>query len=245
MSEETVVTNLSDFGPIEPSGHRKSHFFTVDEYTIDGMFIRTWDSMSLAADKLGISIQAISHCVRGLTLYISKIERIFLKSGDSIEERLKLIDKDETMKQISGKRYNIEVDEYSLNGKILNRYDSITKAATINHTSNTAIMDCCRGDILFYRDRIYLHRDASIKERLELIRQKKYIQNLYRSIDEYACNGRLLASYRNASEVSNKYGISVNKILDCCFGNISNIYTKIYLFSGDNIKERLKTLKKK
>ena len=245
MSEETVVTNMSDFEAPEPVKHRKSHYFTTDEYTLDGVFIRNWDSMAMAAEHHDTSTSVISACVLGKILCISKIGRIFLRSGDDIQARLELIDWAESKKDIFGKKHAIEVDEYDLKGKILNRHDSITKAATANHASSASISDCCKGVTLFFRDKIYLFNGASIKERLELIRQKKYLQNFHRSIDEYSRTGKLLASYRNVSEITDKYGISAYKILDCCFGNIVHIYTKIYLFSGENIKERLKQLKEK
>jgi hypothetical protein len=93
--------------------------------------------------------------------------------------------------------------------------------------------------------RIFLFKGASIQQRLEQIKQHKYNEAMPNSIDEYTIKGKLSKHWKNAADISENYGFPVHKILDSCFGNINSYKGKIFLFSKDSIRKRLKVIKSK
>lgn len=65
---------------------KEFYYVSVDEYTTDGLYIKTWEKVSLASQKYNIPTTNISKCCKGSIKTICG--RIFLKHGDSIQDRL-------------------------------------------------------------------------------------------------------------------------------------------------------------
>lgn len=248
MNEDPVIIDFSDFlnRNSPKTSHRKSYYGRIEEYTIDGIFIRNWESAAEAAECYNVSNVRISECVRGRTPAVYKIQRIFIREGESIIERLNELDEIETNSK--NKPSKVAVDEYDIKGNYIKSYDSIS---AINDACPDVVRKVCTGKILFSKigKRIFLYKGSSINERLELIKQEKYNSYLSKSINEYNKNGSkiitVLKHWKSVSDITAEYGISPNKILDCCFGNINYIKNKIFLFSGDSIKKRLKVISSK
>lgn len=244
MSEDTVVMSFDDFQKADKPAikHRRSYYYRVDEYTLEGEYLKTWESCSQASNVLNINKATIGKCVRGITLEISKVGRIFLKEGADINERLKAIDNFKVSPD--NKASKITVKEYDLKGNLTAVYPSICFAANFNHIAYRTIHNINEGKKLHTDDgKIFLFDGNGIKERLEAIRQRDYNSNLDRSIDRYSLKGTPNGHFRNAKEVAERFHISVLSVLDCCLGVTNSCKANIFLFSGDSINKRLKLIK--
>ena len=246
MEEETNKLSLDDFARMKsrtPTKHRKSYYFRIDEYTMDGEYIRTWNSTNEAADFHRIVPTTVKYCANGSPLYTEKIGRIFLKEGSSIEERLKKIDQLSTLPK--RKPVRVAIKEYDMKGNLIIIYPSI--ASAVGHCDNKNIVPkVISGKWLHTEDgRIFLREGDDIKTRLELIKQRNYNANMDRSIDMYSLGGKSNGHFRNAAEAADRFHISILSVLDCCLGVTTRCKGNIFLFSGDNIKERLKLIKEK
>lgn len=247
MDEDITIISADDFTSIgnkPPVKHRKSYFHGVDEYTLDGQYVRTWETYAAIGDAYGVSRGIISDCVKGSSLIVNKIGRIFLKEGADINERLEKIGSS----HISPDRRAlvVPVKEYDLKGKLITIYPSISFASSHCGHCNTVIKKVMKGKKLCTSDgRIFLRDGMDIKARLELIRQRDYNKNMDRSIDMYSYKGTPNGHFRNAAEAAEKFHVSMLSILDCCLGVTDRCKANIFLFSGDSIKERLETIKQK
>ena len=75
--------------------HKRPKYREVDEYSLDGKFIKAYPSASAAARECGIHVSNICRCCSGIGGYgrqnLTTGGRIFLWVGDSISDRLELI----------------------------------------------------------------------------------------------------------------------------------------------------------
>ena len=235
------VEDFAEFKNKRPSKTRRSYYYRVDEYNMGGDYLRTWDSIREA--ERHYKCTGVGAVCRGSRLYVQRLNKIFLKEGDSIEDRLKLIQNE------SGgpvQYFQKSVREYDLLGNLMAIYPSMTAAYSKTHNTPKTVRDCCLGNILFTRqNRIFLFKDGNIYERLEQIRQNDFQRLLSKSIDEYDKQGHLLHHWRNSVEVTDAYDIPSFKVIECCNGSRNSIKGKIFLFSGENIDKRLKRIKSK
>jgi hypothetical protein len=249
MSEDPIVLTLDDFvemkNNVPPAKHRRSYFSRIDEYSIDGEYLRTWETASEISDNYKIQSSTILSCVKGKTLTVGKLGKIFLREGENIDQRLEAIDALQMSAQ-KGKAFKVPVWEYTKKGKLVTIYPSISLAATSSGCCIETIKNILSGKRLCTDDgRIFLREKEDVKARLELIRQRRYSECMNRSIDMYSYKGTPNGHFRNASEAAEKFNISVIAILDSCLGITDRCKLNIFLFSGDSIKERLKLIKQR
>lgn len=244
MNEDTVFHTLEDFEEFQNKNiihHRESPYGRIEEYDLKGEYIRTWDSSGEIANHYGIHKGPVAECARGDHLFIHKIGRIFLREGADIKERLALIEK----RICIGKSTGIKIDQYDIRGNLVKVWASLAEAGETGTYPKT-IKSVCVGKKLYdCKKRIWLLHGQSIEARLELIKQQEYQKAMRKSIDEYSKEGFITKHWKNASSVANEYGIPITKILDSCLNKSNSVKGKIFLFSGENIEERLKRIKSK
>jgi len=174
QKETTIVLDMSGFpskNDIRASKTINTHYNPVEEYTLDGIYIKTWKNPSEAAKHYNISISAIRMCCRREVSYIKSINKIFLYKGDNIGNRLNFIDNNVSK---SGSR---EVDVYNIKGELIGCFSSFVKAANKYNIDYHWISKCCKGIILCVKDLIFLYPKDNIKIRLKLIKQKKALDD--------------------------------------------------------------------
>ena len=169
--EETIKLTLSDFSKdVPPQQDKENYYNPVNEYTMEGVYVKTYKSPTAAARALGISSATVKSCCRGSALYIVKYDRIFLYKGASIKQRLKAIMEAEN-NRIRPIAFTIDV--YTKKGKFIITCPSIVKAHDKYGIAVANIRKCCTGERLFIKDKIFLFMGSDIKERLKLIKQKE------------------------------------------------------------------------
>ncbi len=169
--EETIELTISDFPQdVTPQQDKKNYYNPVNEYTMEGVYVKTYKSPTAAARALGISSATVKSCCRGSVLYTVKYDRIFLYKGASIKQRLKAIMEAEN-NRIRPIAFTIDV--YTKKGKLITTCPSIVKAHDKYGIAIANIRKCCTGERLFIKDKIFLFMGSDIKERLKLIKQKE------------------------------------------------------------------------
>ena len=169
--KDTVVFDLSDFPkPDMSKKDRPNYYNPINEYTLEGIYVKTWKSPASAARAYGMSDGHITQCCRGGILSIEKYGKIFLYKGDNIEERLEAI---EQQSNVRGKTSHFNIEVYDKKGKFLSIYPSLGKTSYKYDINPNTIRECCSGKRLFIKDYIFLFEGGNIKERLKLIKQKE------------------------------------------------------------------------
>lgn len=99
----------------------------VNQYSLDGEFIREWSSVQVASESLGISVRAIQLCVTG-----------FYQSGGGY-----------IWKYPNGarvyKQRRKRVIQYSLDGKFIAEHDDVFIASKVTGVNHETIRDICKG----------------------------------------------------------------------------------------------------
>jgi hypothetical protein len=177
MKEEDInIIDLSDFPKQHPKPKDKKYYYNpIDAYTLEGVYINTYKSPASLSKELDIPSTAILACCKGRILFCYKIGRIFLYKGDNIEKRLKEIEESKKKHQ-SKQGYSVEV--YTKKGKFLSCHRSIVAAAEKYNAAPSTIKDCCIGERLFVRDKIFLFLGDNIKQRVKDIKQKEELELL-------------------------------------------------------------------
>lgn len=113
------------------------------------------------------------------------------------------------------------IEQYSLDGKLLNKYSSLTEAARMSHCNISRISDCANGKRLSTNQFIWLFADDSDKKsKLKFkIQEKKHpsamcggANHQARPIEQYSLDGKYVATYSSAQEASEVLGIEYSSI---------------------------------
>lgn len=253
-SDDDRVLTLEDFARFsqrKPVKKREDYFKPVVEYDMDGVPLREYSSCKEAGDSNGLSSSAISNICRGFCKYSTNVSKIFLYRGDDIEKRMALIENIFKTKKTLPK----PVVEYTLGGRLLYVYDNMTQAASVNNITPLLVSSCCRGKRLYIDKKIFLFKDDDIKQRVRKVKSELYRLSQkrpkYLPVDVYTLEGEFIKGFPSASAASRKLGIPVSNITRCCYGVDGKGYpkltanSKIFLWFGDSISERLKLIKEK
>lgn len=215
VSDETRK-KLSDINIGVNKGFKSPVAKKVFQYDLQGNFIKTWYSMSDARRATGV--KAIDLCCRGE--YTTAGGYIWLYDNN-IEDRLKQVHKVHDLHLSSITR---EVAQYTLDGKLIKIYPTITEAARVFNsklnknlvTVRRCISASCEGIQSSAYKYIWLYKDDNIQERLDFINNK--MQSPYRkAVTQYTIDGEVKAKYNSLKEACNALGINAK---NCC-GKIS------------------------
>lgn len=106
----------------------------VSQYTIEGVFIRTFVSFAEARKETGIN--NIHQCANAKSTHAGGY--VWIKSGDTFEQWK------ERTKQIRTKERHIL--QFDKNGNFINEYRSALEAERKTGTNNSNIRRCCKGN---------------------------------------------------------------------------------------------------
>lgn len=84
---------MAKYKYIPKPGFRYRHPKKVFVYSLEGTYIKSYESVQEAGVGDNISESSVSHIIRGRRLYSKKTGRIYLDVNESIEERLECINK--------------------------------------------------------------------------------------------------------------------------------------------------------
>ena len=122
-----------------PGGCGKKEYFdnkhAVDEYDLEGKYIKTYESLKEAAQEKQIPWQAISQCIRKEIEYYK--DRVYVYSGEPFSKPKKII-----------KTHGRKIAQYDLDGNFIQEFQSANQAArAIGKNSNAGrnIRSACSG----------------------------------------------------------------------------------------------------
>ena len=93
----------------------------VNQYTIEGEFLKTHESITKAAEEMGVTRSAISRCCRG-------------KSKTSCDFIWKYKDPEIYV-----------INQYTLDGTFIKSFENIKKAAEMTGSNESSVGGCCNG----------------------------------------------------------------------------------------------------
>lgn len=169
------------------------------QYSLDGIFIKEWKSVSEASNYLGITVSSISCCLRNKTKTSGGFQWKYY------EEHYKT-QIDSSISKNSGKRL---INQYDLNGNFLKTWKS-SKEIALNLKINTPkkIIDCCKGKLKNYKGYIWKYYSKDFLDKIPIEHYK---------ILQFDLNKNFINEYNNVTEALKSVGgKSEGMILNCC-----------------------------
>lgn len=141
-------------------------------------------------------------------------------------------------KTLGGDDLTISVEkkvlQYSVDGKFLKKYSSLTEAAVKTKTNISRISDCANGKRFTTNGFIWLFEDDELKyEKLnDKIREKKHPSAMCggsnhqaRSIEQYSLDGLYIKTYPSAQDAADELGIDYSAIKSSASRRKNNHFT--------------------
>lgn len=192
------------------SNHRSR---PVGMYSMDGKFLRKFDSIELAAKFIKGHPTSISLCCRKkIKSSMGYIWMFYSGESDLGLEHVR----DAKNSRLSYIGY--PVSQFSLDGKLVNRFKNSTEANKATGVNKSTINKCCiekngtAGGFIWMRDGFEYELT---KNKLDSIRSMYYNKKGV-PVKCYSINGVLLSEYTSAFQAFLSTGIAAGSILRCC-----------------------------
>ena len=162
----------------------------VSCYKLSGEFLFNCDSLSIASNKTGVTVQNIHNCCVGLRKSANGFMFCYLE--------------DDPPQKYENNVYK-KVKQYDLSGKLIKIWDKISDICREYKTNSANICDCCNKKKKTHLG--YVWRYADDDESITITESKKLVVVLV-----YDLNGNLLEEIQGMSNVIKKYGFTREKI---------------------------------
>ena len=190
----------------------------VDQYDMNGLLIKSWNSMRNASRKLNVDSSSIAKCCKGI--YKTSKGYVWRYHGVPFDKY--------TLKKYSQKKRMIEIKQFSIGGELIKVWSSLSLAADVLNLSTSSISACCKGEKGRKSYGGYVWRYMNDDFDKFDIRNKKFS-----SVNQYNRNGNYLNSYISIAEASRAMGVSKSNISMCCSGYINTAGGYSWKYSSD------------
>lgn len=186
----------------------KDSSYKVDQYSLDGVFIKTFENATIASQE----VNALVGNIRSVCTGYSKTAKgyVWRKHGDAFDKY-----------DVISKIRNIEhiINQYDFEGNLIAIYDEYTKLPDYVMNQNV-VYDCCRGKCKYAYNYIWTFDDDTPD-----------IQNIpdsQKPLYQYDLNGKFIKKFCNIYEVANVLHIDKSGILNCIQGRNDSAYGFIW-----------------
>lgn len=169
---------------------------SVQQFDLDGNFIKEFPSMSLAAEEVGISPNILTKCCQGKTDHCGLYQ---WKYSD---------DDNHTIKQLSNKEvslYERKILQYDLKKNLLNVYNSMDEATKQTNVAKSSICNVCKGKKNTAGGYIWRYFDDPLTE-------QDHVKTKEKKILQFDKLGNLIREFPSLSSASKETGICLASI---------------------------------
>lgn len=210
-----------DFGyNIQIGGNEQTKLaIKVYQYSLTGDFIKEYDSMADAMRELNISNGKISDCCKGNR-----------KSAGGFMWSYEKVDKLETYKKKSRSK---PVYQYSLDGKFIRKFDTVTEASKFIGCNSSKINSCCNLKIKTSGGYQWRYEYHDYIDAIKSITRAQMNDNEIVQIDKLGNIVREFSSTKEASLLYEDSNKAYNTIKACLSNNIKSAYGYIWIYKID------------
>ena len=178
----------------------------VYQFSLDSVFLSEYDSLTEASQKSNLFLSDISNCCRGKSNTHGGYFWSFKKTNNNF---------------IKNRKFR-EIIQFSLEGEIINKFESIKQAALFNSLSHSKISNCCSGKLLKIKDSYFRYSDIIFPLEVKNIRSRVVLKI---SLNE-------LVEFESVKKASDCLNISTKNIIKRC-KNLE-LYDDLYLIYKDD-----------
>ena len=200
----------------------------VKQYTSNGIFIKEYECIKYAANETGVAKGSISLCCNDKAKFAGGYIWRFSNIGLT-KEHIAWCNSDKRSENC------IAVHRYSMNGKLIQEYESMTIAALENNTSLTSILLCCKGEYKSVANSIWRYAwEELTQEHLEWCNTLSS-DSLKKEVNQYLKDGTFVCTYESIGDAHIKTGVSRCGIGACCRGEYKTAGDFLWRYSNDEI----------
>lgn len=177
---------------------KKESVYKIDQYSLDGKFIKTYEHANLIEEELGIIASNIRSACTGYSKTASGF--VWRKHGEPF-------DKYETRERIRFVGQNI--NQFDFEGNHICTYDEYTTLPDYV-TNQSVVYECCRGKCKYAYGYIWTfgYDEPNLKD----------IPDSQKPLYKYDLDGNFIKKYKNVYEASEVLSIDKSGILNCIQG---------------------------
>lgn len=171
----------------------------VHQYSLDGTFIKSHNSLADAFKNSGVSKQSISNCLQKISKSAGKFLWTYTKT-DSVDEYTLDYNK-------------IPVYQYSLDGKFMDEFSSMSEASEKTKVDFRYISDNVNGRYQSAGKFIWK------KEKSETV--DKYVEKINynaKEVHQYSLDDKYIATYKSQAKAAKMTNTDKSAISDCING---------------------------
>ena len=193
----------------------------VDQFDKNtGEFIERFSSIKNAGKKLGISN---SSSISGVCKNVFKSAYGFIWKYADLKKDIPI-----AVTPVKKSTHNCKpVDQFNLNGKFIQRYNSITEAARTLNIDNSLISRCTSGENKTATGFMWKFAGNEIVDKIEIPKKKKG----GKLVDQYDMDGNFIKSFDSIAEAGKFINRHPSQISRCCNGKAKTCYGCIWKFS--------------
>lgn len=196
----------------------------VKQYNIDGMFIKEYESIKYAALETGISKSSISLCCNNKL----KTAGNFIWRFSDVELTQEYLD---WCNSDNRKENRIAVCQYSKDGELICKYESLTAAGIETNIDFCLIIMCCKNEYKTAGGFIWRYANEPLtKEHLDWCNEP-----IGKEVSQYLKDGTFVHKYGSIEEAHLKTGVSRCGIGACCRGEYKTSGNYLWRFSNEKI----------
>lgn len=204
--------NCTEGGNTAASYVKKS----VNQYTLDGVFIQTWKSLSAAGEGTNIAIGSITKCCKGeLKSAGNFIWRYNTNNYSNIEKWFK-------------KTVAKAIKQYSKDGKLINTFKSAKNAEENTGIARSQICTCCKHKSNSAGNYVWRYLNEEFSYHQPNIHTRPIVQ-----LDK---NFNLIKEWISAKEAGRQLNINAGNIGACCRKERNFCGNFIWMFKEDYYK---------
>ncbi len=195
----------------------KKNLSKVIQLSLDGEFIKEWETATEASNTLKISIYHISACCNGKRRRAGNFRWMNSIDYNSCNGIVDKIDFSKT------RRYINKIVQFDLDGNFIREWESIKPILEKYEITRKAIEGCCLGKIktaVGYRWMYKKDYDKLENKKLDSIK----ILSQKRKIIQYTLNNEFIKIWDSLSQINKELGFNCDSISKACKGNKGNIY---------------------
>ena len=216
---------------LSTDAHRRVNGEPIQQYDLNGNFIAEYVSSGEAAEFTHTTQTEINRCCNMARNAYSANGFIWKRKNDFTPV-------DVWVAANKTKNNRKAVEQYSLDGKLIQTYESIAEAGRTTGVDNSQINECCNKRRKSAHDYIwkFVHDPTPIEE---LIKIQNPNANKPRPVEQYDLKGNLIAIFPSIAEAARKCAPNHNTscISDVCNGTQKTAYGYIWRFSNKTYKE--------
>lgn len=223
--------------------YNESRKRSVNQYDLDGKFIRTYDSVATAEKVTGIcQVNIRNVCTRrknngGIYKRAGDYQWRFSDDCNDIQKYIPVKPKVYRGKENAN---SVKINQYHINGEYIKTWESIAEAAEKYNVSvksiSNALNENKHTNICNFQWRRYSeHSDCS---NINPWIRKKDFSYCMKKVLQYDTNGKLVGTYNSVTNASKSTGINISGISNCCRGKLKTSGGFIFKFEDTGVEDK-------